>query len=381
MTTTSSLFDLFGDLVIYRNLDALDDRLPRFAEAYADMGLPSPIPPRKLDAAYAQALAWLLERSRELAGRPPLTELVYIGDTMLNDGGAFTNLRAHTGWPGWCFIGAEKDEELAVAERNGLYQANRWAALAEFLGWVQSQGATLGAGTAVIIDIDKTLLAARGRNDGTLDRARVVAVEATVAGALGAQFDRDGFRRVYAVLNTTRYHGLTGDNQDIVAYICLMLSAELDTLEHLQAEVASGRLVDFRDFMAQMDAQPGRLAAKGLLALHQEIYGLVREGDQTPFKAFRRREYVETVSRMGHLPEHAPLAQRLVDEVCMTQEVLDVALWLKARGCLLLASSDKPDEATMPTPDLVARGYQPLHRTATHIVGQSIADLLPAQEF
>lgn len=381
MSNKLTLFDLFGDLVVYRNLDALDDRLPRFAEAYADMGLPGPIPPRKLEVAYAQALAWLLERSRELAGRPPLTELVYIGDTLLNDGGAFTNLRTHTGWPGWCFIGAERDEELAVTERNGLYQANRWAALAEFLDWVQSQGAALDAGTAVIIDIDKTLLAARGRNDGTLDRARVVAVEATVAGALGAQFDRDGFRRVYAVLNTTPYHRLTGDNQDIVAYICLMLSAELDTLDHLRAEVAGGRLVDFRDFMAQMDAQPDRLAAKGLLALHQEIYGRVLAGDQTPFKAFRHREYVETIARMGHLPEHAPLAQRLVEEICMTQEVLDATLWLRARGCLLLASSDKPDEATMPTPDLAARGYQPLHRTATHIVGRSIAELLPAHSF
>lgn len=376
--STLSLYDLFGDLVVYRNLDALDARLPRFADAYTAMGLPSAIPPRKLDVAYARALAWLLERDRELAGRPALTELVYIGDTMLNDGGAFNNLRAHTGWPGWCFIGAEKDEELAVTETNGLYRANRWTALAEFLDWVQSRGAALDASTAVVVDIDKTLLAARGRNDGTLDRARVIAVEATVAGALGSQFDRDGFRRVYAVLNAAQYHPFTGDNQDIVAYICLMLSAELDTLEHLQAEIASGRQADFRDFMAQMDSQPDRLAAKGLMALHREIYGLVRAGDQTPFKAFRRREYVETVSRMGHLPDTAPLAQRLIEEICMTREVLDAALWLKERGCLLLASSDKPDEATAPTAELAAQGYLPLHRMATHVIGQSITELLPA---
>lgn len=377
MTNKPTLYNLFGDLVIYRNLDALDARLPRFADAYAAMGLPNPIPPRKLDAAYARALAWLLERSRQLADRPTLTELVYIGDTMLNDGGAFVNLRDHTGWPGWCFIGAEKDEELAVAENNGLYQANRWTALAEFLSWVQSQGAALDAHTAVIVDIDKTLLAARGRNDGTLDRARVIAVEATVAGALGAQFDRDGFRRVYAVLNATQYHPFTGDNQDIVAYICLMLSAELSTLEQLQHEIGSGRLADFRDFMAQMDQQPAQLVARGLFDLHREIYDRVLTGDPTPFKTFRRREYVETISRMGHLPDDAPLAQRLVEEICLTREVFEAAEWLKGRGCLLLASSDKPDEATAPTMMLAARGYLPLHRMPTHIVGQSIAEALP----
>ena len=31
----------------------------------------------------------------------------------------------------------------------------------------------------------------------------------------------------------------------------------------------------------------------------------------------------------------------------------------------------------MPSPALVAQGYLPLHRTATHIVGPSIAGLLP----
>lgn len=377
MTTKPTLYDLFGDLVIYRSLDALDQRLPRFADAYAAMGLPGPIPPRKLDVAYAQALAWLLERSRQLAGHPPLTELVYIGDTMLNDGGAFINLRNQMGLPGWCFIGAEKDEELAISEKNGIYQANRWAALAEFLGWVQSQGAALDAHTAVIVDIDKTLLAARGRNDGTLDRARVVAVEATVAGALGGQFDRDSFRRVYAVLNATQYHPFTGDNQDIVAYICLMISAGLSGLEQLQADIQGGRLTDFRDFMAQMDRQPAQLAARGLRDLHCEIYDRVLAGDPTPFKAFRRREYAETVSRMGHLPDDAPLGQRLVEEICLTREVYEAVSWLQRRGCLLVALSDKPDEATEPTAELAARGYLPLHRTATHIIGQSVGELLP----
>lgn len=379
MCTQSSLFDIFGDLVIYRDLNAVDERLPRYAAAYADMGLASPIPPRKLEIAYAQALTWLLVRSQDLQnpGRP-LRELIYIGDTMLNDGGAFSNLREFTGWRGWCFIGTEKDEELAVSEKNGLYQANRWSALAEFVGWLQEQqGAALDERTVVLVDIDKTLLGARGRNDSAIDRARLAAIEVTLADAIGPAFDQAAFRRAYAALNTAPYHPFTADNQDNVAYVCLMLSAGFTTLDALLADIAAGALADYRAFMARVDAQRDRLPTAALIALHDDIYGRVRAGDLTPFKAFRRREYRETVERMGHLPEGTPLARRLLEEICLTREAYDVSHWLKRRGCLMVALSDKPDEATAPPPELEARGYMPLHRTATHIIGQSLAELLP----
>ncbi len=378
MLTKSSIFDLCGDLVVYRNLDMADERLPRYAEAYAAMGLASPIPPRKLEPDYARALAWLLTRAQALRNPgQPLQEILYLGDTMLSDGSAFNNLREWTRWRGWCFIGSEKDEELSVSEKNGLYQANRWSAIAEFLSWVQSQGAWLDARTAVVVDVDKTLLGARGRNDSVIDRARLAAIEATAAEVLGTAFDLSRFRRIYAEVNTPRYHVFTGDNQDIVAYVCLMLSAGVGTLTGLQDDLAQGRLTGFLDFMAWIEAQRDSLTVPGLVALHDEIYGRVRRGDQTPFKAFRRQEYFETVHRMGHLPADAPLARFLMEEICITREVYEVVQWLKGRGCLLLASSDKPDEASAPAAALAAQGYLPLHRVATHIVGQSIADLLP----
>ena len=91
--------------------------------------------------------------------------------------------------------------------------------------------------------------------------------------------------------------------------------------------------------------------ARRLQALHDDIYARASAGDPTPFKAFRQREYLETVKRLGHLPDNAPLGQRLVEEICMTREVLDVVRWFRARGCLLLAVSDKPDEAAFPTPE------------------------------
>ena len=379
MPVKASIYDLVGDLVVYRNLDPTDARMPRFAEAWSEMGLPGPTLPRKLEPQFAQALAWLLRRARSLdAPGVAIKELVYLGDTALSDGNAFRNVRAASGWRGWAFIGAERDEELAVSEKDGVYVANRWSALAEFISWlVVQQGAALDEHTAVVMDIDKTALGARGRNDGAIDRARVLAIEATAAVTLGSAFDHAVFRRAYSEFNVARYHPFTADNQDNLAYICLMLSARLWSLDELLADLAAGRMHTAREFIDRAQAQRERIAPPALRALHDDIYTRILAGDPTPFKAFRQREYVETVRRMGHLPDEAPLGQRLVEEICLTREVLDVVQWLRRRGCLLLAVSDKPDEAGAPTPDLAEQGYPPLHCVPTHVVGQSISALLP----
>ena len=379
MSSQLSLYDFIGDLAVFRNLSPVDPQIPGYEQAWAEMGMPGPERPRKQDPDFARVLAWFLRRARALGGsRVELTELVYLGDTALADANAFRNVRAAGGWRGWGFIGAEKGESLAVDIRDGVYTANRWAALAEFAGWMREQGARLDASTAVILDIDKTALGARGRNDGAIDRARVAAIEATVAEALGLKFDQEAFRRAYAAINVPKYHPFTTDNQDYVAYICLMVSARI-LLPSMNCwrEVDAGTLKSFHEFIAQVDAQRDDLAGDGLRALHDDIYARVQAGDATPFKAFRRREYVETVGRMGCLPDDAPLARRLMDEICLTREVIDFAAWLRDRGCLLMAVSDKPDEASLPTPELVARGYLPLHRTPTHVIGQAIAGLLP----
>jgi hypothetical protein len=300
-----------------------------------------------------------------------------VGDTALADGNAFRNVRAAGGWRGWAFIGAERGETLTVDIRDGVYSANRWAALAEFAGWMLVEGGRLDNSTAVILDIDKTALGARGRNDGAIDRARVAAIEATVAETLGPAFDQTAFRQAYAAINVPKYHPFTADNQDYIAYICLVVSAGFTSIEDLLARVDADALKSFGEFIGQVKARRSDLPGDSLPALHDDIFTLVQAGDATPFKAFRRREYLETVGRMGCLPDDAPLAQRLVEEICLTQEVYDFARWLADRGCLLMAVSDKPDEASLPTPELVARGYLPLHRTPTHVVGQSIAELLP----
>lgn len=370
----SSLYDLFGDLVILRNLAPVDPRLPALAEAWREMGLQSPRTPRKHEQDYARAAAWFLRRARNLE-RPEteIRELLFVGDTAMGDGNAYRNLAREGGWAGWCFIGAEKLGQPPAyrLEADNVYLANRWTALADWLSMIQADGARLDEGTAIVVDMDKTAVAARGRNAGPMDAARVEGVERTVAGLLGEAYNGEAFLAAYGVLNDPAYHQFTADNQDYLAYICLVLGAGLADLESLRMDVEAGRMASFEQFITWADGRIGD-APTGLQQIHDEVYGLVQANDPTPFKAFRRNEYLCTAARFGCLPADTAVERMLAEQVCITQEVRELALGLRERGCLVLSMSDKPDEATLPTPELAAQGYQPLHRLQTMAVGETV---------
>ena len=369
----TSVHEFVGDFIVYRNLEAADLRLPRLSKAWGTVGHRQGTIPRKSELSYARVVAHLLHAARALeVPRADVARLIFVGDTRLNDGTAFANLCAVGGWPGAAFIGAESPEpprvEVVEQGATALYLANRWAALAGFEGFCRERGLLIDEGTAVVLDLDKTTLGARGRNDGVIDRARVEAVERTVAGLLGDEYDSAAFLAAYGRLNRPEFHSFTADNQDYLAYVCLILGSGLMGLDSLVAQVRSGEMASFRQFIAAVEGQAGRLLP-GLREVHGEILGRVQAGDPTPFKAFRANEYRTTAARLGCLADDASLEQLLAEEILITQEVREVALRWRAQGALLFALSDKPDEASVPPPDLAAQGSEAIHRTATHAVG------------
>jgi hypothetical protein len=167
------LSDLFGDFVVYRNLEPPDGRLRGLASLRGELGLPAGCLPRKSEPDYAAVVSHLLRQAQAARGAGgALERLVYIGDTRLNDGAAARNLGAH--WPVRAFIGQDKlNEPLSIETRGEFTFANRWLALEDFLEDVESQGWALDAGAAVVLDLDKTAIGARGRNDRPIDQARV----------------------------------------------------------------------------------------------------------------------------------------------------------------------------------------------------------------
>ncbi|MCC7353193.1 MAG: hypothetical protein IT330_05490 [Anaerolineae bacterium] len=370
----AAVSDLFGDRVIYRNLAPCDSCLPSLRDAWREIGLGSSRIPRKAEPAYGQVVAWLLQRAQQMnAPGVPLREMVYLGDTKLLDGTAFANLKQALRLPGWAFIASENlTAPSQMTPEGDRALANRWNALPEFVAWARSQGGRFDESTAFVVDLDKTVIGARGRNDKPIDQARIEGVERTVSEVLGAAFNRDAFLEAYRTLNQPTFHPFTADNQDYLAYICLIVSAGLMRLPELVSEVEGGQMKDFAQFIRWAEMVVPFAQQDGLLEIHQAVYARVQLDDPTPFKTFRRNEYLCTVARLGRLPDDAPLAERLATEICITYEVWQAVAWMQERGALLLALSDKPDEASLPTEELAAQGHQPLHRTPTHIVGEEV---------
>jgi hypothetical protein len=205
----------------------------------------------------------------------------------------------------------------------------------------------------------------------------VEAVRRTVEELLGERFDVAAFQEAYDELNQVDHHPFTADNQDYLAYICLMVSAGAYGFQELLDDLVSGRMSTFRQFIESVEGRLRRDPDPQLAPIHDSIYANVRAGDPTPFKPFRYEEYRRTVARMGCMSDEASPEQLLAGEIVITQEVREAAHYLRERGVLLFGLSDKPDEASVPQPDQIAQGAQSIHRAETHAVGNSIGDQLP----
>ena len=369
---TTSVSAFLGDFIVYRNLTPMDPRLPRLQDIRAKVGLREGDLPRKSDLAYARVMVHLLQQARRLE-RPHarLQRLIYVGDTRMNDGRAFANLCRAGTWPGVAFIGAETDEpariDVVEQENRALVLANRWLALCDLETICAERSLPIDERTVVVIDLDKTALGARGRNDHVINRVRLEASREMVAEALGPAFDADAFRRAYDRLNQRAFHPFTTDNQDYLVYLCLMVGSPLFDLETLAAAIQAGRFATFAQFIAAVEARADALSLR-LREVHAHVHARVQQGDPTPFKVFRRREYKATVARMGR--SAGSIAQFLDETIVITEEVRRMALRWRQQGALLFGLSDKPDEASLPTTALAEQGYLPIHQMKTDVVGE-----------
>jgi len=363
--------DFLGGFIVYRNLIPIDSRLPGLPELRAALGLPASLTPRKSSPEYAQVVAQIMNRAQVIRGEKAAIErLIYIGDTRVNDGIAFANLLTADRWSGASFIGSEttEPEETHVESHDGatILLSNRWSALDVFDAFCQKRGIPINERTAVVIDLDKTALGARGRNDYVIDAARVQAMRRTIRELLGDRLDEATFEADYNRLNQPCYHPFTTDNQDYLAYICLITQSGAIAQDMLFDALDHGKLKQFVQLLTWVDEREGRLSPS-LRQVHKGVKAALSEGNPTPFVDFRRNEYRITVDRMGSLDDSTPVEKMLQEEIVITHEVMQIALRFRDRGALLFGLSDKPDEASLP-PDGLSN-YLPIHEKDTHVVG------------
>jgi hypothetical protein len=347
--------------------------LPAWPAIAEVLDLPAFPLPRKNEPAYAKAVLAILTQAQALRGARPLGGLLYLGDTHLLDGQAFRHLLSASGWPGRAFL-ADEDQSAppSLKQEGSLWLSNRWSALPRFLEAGAPQGGPLGNEVAAVIDLDKTAIGARGRNDHPLDEARLEGVRKAVQDALGERFDDTYFREIYREFNRPSFHFFTGDNQDLLAYLCLMLMSGVYPEKVFRADLDNGTLSHFSAFAQHCDLTLRRGKSEHpAITVHQEVFVRMQQGDPTPFKRFRRQEYLATCRLMDWLPNDTPTSRLLAEEICLTAEVVTGIASLQQSGVLCFCISDKPEEASLPTPELATLGYQPLHRTRMKVLGMT----------
>ncbi len=367
-----TLADMMGQRVVYRNLEPVDSNLLGLKEIWREVGLERYYIPRKTTPEYARVIWHLMQQAQPLRGvARPIERVLMVGDSARNDGAVAHNLAAHCTARGFIGVDALDQPKKIAIEQGRIMVANRWNALADLLGWLQGEGFVWDEATALVMDLDKTSLGARGRNDGVIDAARVQAAERIARSTLGDAFDEAAFRSLYKRLNQTRYHYLTQDNQDYIAYICLMVTGNVLSEALFWHYVEHGSLADIIGFAAMCDdltpSMPDRLRH-----IQQQVYAGIISGDPTPFKAFRRLEFLETIARMDALPDGAAPEQVLAQEIVLTAEVSDLARQASAQGALVFGLSDKPDEASLPSAEAAAQGYRGIHETPMKVYGERL---------
>ncbi len=342
--------------------------------SWREIGLDRYYIPRKAkDEDYVRVILHFLERMQEARRQSPLRRLLYLGNRRVRDQRTIQHFRRHISRPFVAFLCEEDmDEPDQVTAQDNVLLANRWKMVADLVAFLRDTAFALDARTAIVVDMDKTIVGARGRNDRPLNRARIEGVRLTVHDLLGERFEEPRFQAVYGEMNQPRYHFFTEDNQDYVTYASLMASALVYPINDLVEDLAFGKLTSFAQFVAVTGERIARMSLTGLAQVHQEVARNLAAGDPTVFKSFRSKQFESTVARILSQPDDADECTILAEEITVTREVYDLLMLAKARGALLLLISDRPDESLLPSAELAQQGYRPIHHLPMRIVGQAL---------
>jgi hypothetical protein len=371
----STVSEFLGDQIVFRNLIPCDDRLPRLADLRDKLSFPKSFMPRKSTPEYGAVITEIIRAAHRInSPGTPLERIIYMGDTRMNDGQAFLNICNASNCEGVAFIGADRLGALTIEQQildsKTLFIASRWNATDPFETFLEKRNFTIDEQTAILFDLDKTILGARGRNDRVIDAKRLEAARDTLQDALGSDYNPKVFQDAYHELNQAEFHSFTADNQDYLLYIGLIVSSGFITLPDLITALKAEKYIRFQDFLIYVEERKVSLPKK-VRDIHTSVLEHFQDGDPTPFKAFRYNEFKRTVQHMGHLADDSPVEQILAEEIVITAEIRDFANRWKAQGAMLFGLSDKPDEAILPTQELTAQGFLPIHQTPTHVIGEA----------
>jgi hypothetical protein len=367
----TSLQDLFGQNLIFRSMLHPKTKRSLFVEPTIRQKLETGNGGgflRKFQPEYAEVL-----RDYIASAYPNIRRLVYIGDTVDNDGGLIRNLQK-SGFDAYGYI-CEPELRKHGVDRlwfRGIYYTTRWSDLARF---TRSVAQNLDDRCLAIFDIDQTVWGPKGLNEAPLKQSRLSAIDRLMESYFqsGSAELRSSFvaaaSQIYSKISSIKYVKLTQDNEDYKAPIAVYLplgicsdestNAALTMTEDgtLDVELVDKILLHYlrkggiKEFVSGMFPHienpkvQRRLETVGtdMNRMKMDIVELWQNmmmSKPAPFSRFRKFEFDELYKRA--LSQQAPGQ----DKLTLNKAVLDYASYLKNRGLSLLAVSDRPDEAT-----------------------------------
>ncbi len=343
-----SVADLFGDNIMLRDFEPRADSLDGIDVFRRDLGWDSIYVPRKNEPEYARALLRIMGGAD--ANGPE--QIVYVGDTLLNDGGAIRGLQAHGPRNNvWGFLcGATKakpDSDFALGQ---IYFGAAWISLVAFLTHAQSEGLVLDERAWVLFDLDQTVYAAKDRDDEPLVRARWDAARAYLEQVVpGYKFDASRAEALYREFDRDDYHPVTRDNLDYVVLLVLAVASGLADATEIRDYASSSRptiAALAEELRRRASMRVGHEDIAAVLDAVKAVYYNTLAGDQTPCKDFRRLECLAMAARM-----RGDVMGDIEDRIVLNREVVDVIRVLQRTGAHLFAVSDRPLEAAVALPE------------------------------
>jgi len=379
MSNMLSIREIFGDLIILRDLEFRGRKFPGHAELHQSVGLPKEVVPRKSEMSYAKIVDVMLSNMASDGAKA----IVYVGDTYMNDGRVVWNLTSQDNRWILGFLCRENTSQPAVDFLLGnIILSNRWSSIWKLARGIRSACIELGPSLVGLFDLDQTVYAAKGRNDEALKRARLEAVHSIIHRAVGeALYDYEKVERLYREFDQDRYHSLTGDNQDFVVVLTLagvLGLYDVDEVRNKMLESDCSMLSIVAGMRMTLEKRGARTQLRNVWEFIREVYFNLGADDRTPCKSFRKEEYATTAKRMSRSCEENNTIKRGFDpseDIGLTRPVVDFIDFLKKGGATVVALSDRPVESTEPNQVLDEGGVSLLDIQMT-LYGDSVRETL-----
>ncbi len=333
MYKREKLNTVFKDYIVLRELNPIRKDLPQFKETKKALNLN--VLPRKKDVLYAKVLGYIFKSVGNFK------KILYLGDTLMSDGSVIRNFVKNGEFKTYGIITRESGDRKMEAGDAFIF-STRWDSLMKAIKKAEEMGVSLDENTVLVVDIDKTAIGARGRNDKAIDKARMDAI-LQITGDIFGSIDEEKFFKIYNRVNTKDLFRITGDNQDIISAVSILIysgAADFNMFESVN------NAADF------LETARTRVKINRLKEITEKVYTNVKNHNPTAFPLFRKTEFLKTIDRMDFLKDESMPEKLLSEEILITGEVFNAALYAKERGALVFGVSDKPALSTMPSGDI-----------------------------